>query len=256
MSDWAGDITIGLGWVYYDGPVGHTQFHQHYAVQVCFPFSGPLHVETSENSRSVEDVLVIGSNVSHRLSTPNATAKLLYIEPNLIGQNTEKLTVDEVEALDIPASRLKAIEQTLDHYPKLVQADFGLSLARLIWPEEAARTGFTVIDPRIQKSLADIDAAEDLNISLSQIVDSSGLSASRFRHLFSAQIGMPFKSYLLWIKLQRAFQSLATDSSLTRAAHIAGFSDSSHLSRTFKRTFGLTPADLNKNAHFTTRKRG
>jgi len=112
---------------------------------------------------------------------------------------------------------------------------------------------FAQLDPRISQTLAEIEATEDLNLRLSQLVENSGLSISRFRHLFSTQVGMSLKSYLLWTKLQRTIQSLATDSSLTHAAHAAGFADSAHLSRTFRRTFGLAPADLNKNAHFTTR---
>jgi AraC family transcriptional regulator len=34
--------------------------------------------------------------------------------------------------------------------------------------------------------------------------------------------------------------------SLTEAAHIAGFADSAHLSRTFRATFGVTPCLLFK----------
>ncbi|RXR25215.1 AraC family transcriptional regulator [Sphingobium fluviale] len=110
------------------------------------------------------------------------------------------------------------------------------------------------MDPRIERSLEEIDAADDLSVPLEQVARAAGLSMGRFRHLFRAQIGMPLKSYLLWRKLQRAIESLASDNSLTRAAHIAGFADSAHLSRTFKRTFGLSPNDLNKKANVTTRK--
>ena len=65
---------------------------------------------------------------------------------------------------------------------------------------------------------------------------------------------MPLKSYLLWAKIQRAIQLLATDRSLTRAVHAAGFADSAHLSRTFRNTFGLAPADLNRQARFLAPK--
>ena len=256
MSDWAGNITIGLGWVYYNGPVGHTEFHQHYAVQICFPHHGMLHIETLEKTLSAERILVIGSNVSHRLSAPNPTAKILYVEPSLIRENIERLNVDAVEVLDLSLSQIEAIEQAIGTEPSAAKADFGLELARLIWPDGSHHTAFSSIDPRIRQSLEHIEAADDLNLKLSQIVGSTGLSTSRFRHLFSQQIGMPFKSYLLWAKLQRAIQSLATDSSLTRAAHKGGFTDSAHLSRTFRRTFGLAPVDLNRNAYFTTRKNG
>ena len=122
-----------------------------------------------------------------------------------------------------------------------------------IWHEDAGSDVFTQIEPRIAHALATIEKSTDMSIRLGDLIKGSGLSASRFRHLFKAQVGMPFKSYLLWIKLQRAIQILATSPSLTHAAHGAGFADSAHLSRTFRRTFGLAPDDLNRNSHFTTR---
>ncbi|WP_262696079.1 AraC family transcriptional regulator [Kordiimonas aquimaris] len=256
MKKWGGDLTVGLGWVYYNGPVGDTEFHQHYAVQICFPFSGPLHIETHAENQVVDDILIVGSNVSHRLSSPSPTAQLLYIEPNLIRKNTARLSVDQMVIVKLPKAQMESIQSALNIDIKKRDSNFGLQLANLIWPKGTGGEAFSPIDPRISQTLAEIEAAEDLNIRLGQVTKSTGLSASRFRHLFSAQVGMSLKSYLLWSKLQRAIQSLATNSSLTSAAHAAGFADSAHLSRTFRRTFGLSPADLNRNAHFTTRKNG
>ncbi len=253
MSDWIGDLTVGLGWVYYKGPVGHNDYHQHYAVQICFPFSGPLHIETLETRRIVDEVLVIGSNVSHRLSSQSQSATLLYLEPTLVAQNLARLHIDGVSELAISQTQMDTIHSALDISPENMGSGFGQEIARLIWPQTSGRNVFVPVDPRISQTLATIAALDDLNIRLGQLVQASGLSASRFRHLFSAQIGMSLKSYLLWAKLQRAFGCLATDGSLTNAAHMAGFADSAHLSRTFKRMFGLTPGDINKNARFTTR---
>jgi AraC-like DNA-binding protein len=70
------------------------------------------------------------------------------------------------------------------------------------------------------------------------------LSHSRARHLFVEHTGLPFKTYVLWLRLQRAVTLYASGSSLTEAAHQSGFADSAHLSRTFRRTFGLPAAAL------------
>lgn len=253
MSDWVGELTVGFGWVYYNGPVGDTEFHRHYAIQICFPFNGALHIETLANEQIVKDILVIGSNVSHRLSSPSPTAQLLYIEPDLIEKYTARLSVAEMAVLDLPPTQMKTVEAALTADKDCVSDDFGRNIAHLIWPKGSNDDVFSTIDPRIGRTLAEIEDSQNLNLRLYQLIDSSGLSASRFRHLFSTQVGMSLKSYLLWTKLQRAIQSLANDSSLTNAAHAAGFADSAHLSRTFKRTFGLAPDDLNRNAHFTTR---
>jgi AraC family transcriptional regulator len=82
----------------------------------------------------------------------------------------------------------------------------------------------------------------DAPVSLADAAAHVGLSTGRARHLFVEETGLPFRTYLLWRRLMRAAELFSAGSSLTDAAHDAGFSDSSHLSRTFRRMFGI-PAD-------------
>jgi ribosome-associated protein len=62
-----------------------------------------------------------------------------------------------------------------------------------------------------------------------------GLSPGRTRHLFVQHTGLPFRTWLLWHRLVRALEGWSDGDSLTEAAHAAGFADSAHLSRTFRR---------------------
>jgi AraC-like DNA-binding protein len=50
---------------------------------------------------------------------------------------------------------------------------------------------------------------------------------------------LAFGTYLLWLRLVKAVQAYSDGGSLTETAHTAGFSDSAHVSRIFRRTFGL-----------------
>jgi AraC-like DNA-binding protein len=70
------------------------------------------------------------------------------------------------------------------------------------------------------------------------------LSESHLAHLFRAQVGIPLRPYVLWLRLRKAATEIKRGQSLTVAAQAAGFADSSHLSNTFRRTFGLTPSEL------------
>jgi len=84
----------------------------------------------------------------------------------------------------------------------------------------------------------------DTPVSLAEVAAHVGLSNGRARHLFVEHTGMPFRTYRLWLRLMRAVELFAMGSSLTEAAHGAGFSDSSHLSRTFRRMFGIAADSL------------
>jgi AraC-like DNA-binding protein len=55
---------------------------------------------------------------------------------------------------------------------------------------------------------------------------------------------MPLRPYLRWLRLQQALSGIARGANLTEAAHAAGFSDSAHLSRSFRSTFGIAPSAL------------
>ena len=66
--------------------------------------------------------------------------------------------------------------------------------------------------------LADADA-----VSLNLIAKSVGLSPSRFLHLFTTSVGIPLRPYILWLRLQCAARELARGTSVTDAAHNAGF---------------------------------
>jgi AraC-like DNA-binding protein len=82
------------------------------------------------------------------------------------------------------------------------------------------------------------------DFSLKTLAAISGLSQSRFMHVFTGSMGVPLRPYVLWLRLQRACCDLMAGATVTAAAHSAGFSDAAHLTRTFRRMLGMTPTDL------------
>jgi len=73
----------------------------------------------------------------------------------------------------------------------------------------------------------------------------AGLSRSRFFAFFSSTMSLPPMAYLKEIRLVEARNILiAGDSKLTSIAHATGFADAFHLSREFKRRFGLPPTEF------------
>jgi len=98
------------------------------------------------------------------------------------------------------------------------------------------------IDPRLA---AAIEALEDMSYqsSIADIVEQSELSASRLRALAKEQIGVPLSSLLLWRKLIKSMEVLASGCTLSEAAMAGGFSDQAHFSRTMRKMFGITPSN-------------
>jgi len=100
------------------------------------------------------------------------------------------------------------------------------------------------VDHRVAKLIAWVTPRLDQPVTLEDAAAFVSLSPGRTRHLFVEQTGLPFRTYLLWLRLQRAVERFASGASLTEAAHAAGFADSAHLSRTFRRMFGIAAVTL------------
>jgi len=98
------------------------------------------------------------------------------------------------------------------------------------------------IDPRLAAVIAYLQQHPDDAMSVPQLARRNNLSASRFRHLFSEQIGTSYRRYRMWNRLRAAIGRAVSGATLTDAALAVGFSDSAHFSHNFQDTFGVTPS--------------
>jgi AraC-like DNA-binding protein len=101
-----------------------------------------------------------------------------------------------------------------------------------------------VTDPRILTAIELMTRKLDMNLTLRHVASLVHLSPGRFRHLFVEETGTPLRPYILWLRMATAVDAMSRGESITTAAHLAGFSDSAHLSRIFRRTFGMAPSAL------------
>lgn len=103
-----------------------------------------------------------------------------------------------------------------------------------------------LLDPRVGRVLHRLHVAsgQGSSIPLRELAALACLSPDRMTHLFREQTGMSIKRYLLWAKIRRTVQLIATGGSLTEIALSGGFTDAAHMSRTFQRYFGLPPSFL------------
>jgi AraC family transcriptional regulator len=106
------------------------------------------------------------------------------------------------------------------------------------------------MDPRISRALDIIRQQHARSVPLEEAARSVFLSPTRFAHLFKDEVGLPFRRYMLWRKLNRAMAEFGRGSNLTDSAHAAGFSDSAHLTHTWHQMFGMSPSIMLGKARF------
>jgi AraC-like DNA-binding protein len=105
------------------------------------------------------------------------------------------------------------------------------------------------LHPAVRRAIERLQRS-DADVSLGALARTAKLSRSRFMHVFTDSVGIPLRRYLLWRRLQRAVMGLIQGHPLVRTAMYAGFTDAAHMSRTFRRMFGMTPSSIRRSSQF------
>ncbi len=85
------------------------------------------------------------------------------------------------------------------------------------------------------------------DIVLKDISKHMNLSIVHILRIFKKEFGLPVHSYLLNKKVHLAKELLSENMSMVEVAQMSGFFDQSHLNKSFKRVFQLTPKEYQKN---------
>jgi len=233
--------------------IGHglsaTEIHAHHAIQLCFGLDRPIRLQASTTGEWASfRAVLIPSMASHALDASGSLSAALFCEPHSeIGRGLiARFGLGGFAALPEPevlAEQLRAIgeEMAQGNDPRTACQRL---LARL------AGTGLpqATTDVRVLRATDFIAANLGTPIKLADAAAAVALSPGRFRHLFVAEMGLPFRTYVLWLRLQLALQAGLCGTSWTEAAHASGFSDSAHLSRTFRKMMGIAPTAIPRPA--------
>lgn len=225
---------------------GDADFHAHHAIQITICLSGALSL-TSGAATISAPAIAVAADASHRFEA-HGLLLFIFVEPeSRAGQALGRRLFTEQVLAALEAEELLAIVEPIRNtfearLPMAVLLEAGRSVVDHLAPAEPG----PLPDPRVQKVIDHIVMHPDQSLHDAAAACGVHLSPSRLRHLFVEQTGLAFKTYLLWLRLMRALDAYAQGRSLTEAAHIAGFSDSAHFSRVFKRTFGLPATTLER----------
>ena len=223
-----------------------TDPHAHHVVQVTLALRGRIEVDGDGEPVSGEAV-AIAPSARHAFEGTGLVAHLFIAPDGKAGRQIARGLFANGPVAAIPArqlgdlpERLRATFEDPDHSDEELRA-LGEGLITRLAGEGAHANA---PDPRIGRLIAWVGPRLAETVSLGDAATFLGLSPGRARHLFVEQTGLPFRTYLLWLRLVRAVEMYASGAALTEAAHGAGFADSAHLSRTFRRMFGISASSL------------
>ncbi|NOT58456.1 MAG: helix-turn-helix transcriptional regulator [Deltaproteobacteria bacterium] len=257
-APWRGRLFLWEGRGLYLGPTFATDMHAHHAAQICVALTGTFRLRSGHNaswfrSRSI----IIPADHAHQLDGEGGVLSLLFLDPEAV-ETRALMQQQGAEVRTIPEPTLRRLlpplrrcwrEQWDNHESEILCRRF---IQILIFPGNVPRP----LDPRITQAVQLFRANTDRRMTIAEAAAAVALSPSRLAHLFRAHMGLAVRRYLLWLRLAEALQKITCGVSLTVAAHAAGFADSAHLSRTFRRMFGLVPSMLSRHSTFVQASSG
>lgn len=221
MTAWTGEVRMYPGLLAFTGRIGSADAHAHACLQLLIPATGTVRLTDAHGGEeTVTGAAIIPAGVAHRVHTDGEASGLAaYIEA------------------DSPAGRAATAK---------LRATGVLTAART-WTTAAGRTGpppppgrrgawNPVLDDAVRTALATPGGPPPLT----GLAAAVSISPGRLGRLFAGHMGLSYPVWRRWIRLQLAMSAARAGENLTRSAHLAGFADSAHLSRTVRAMFGIT----------------
>ena len=229
---------------------GRSEWHTHHAHQIALALDGEFRFRTERSGPwTTYEAVIVTSHCAHEFELDGITVAHLFVEPESQEGRALSRRFPPLDISALPVADAQAAAQALFSAARdgadadALKAAARAALARLsaTSPASCAVQG---VDARIARALDFVASRVRTPVSLADAARAAALSPSRFRHLFVQQTGTSFRAYLLWLRINLAIEAAAAGASWTEAAHAAGFADSSHLTRTHKRMFGIEPTAI------------
>lgn len=253
-QNWSGAVLLWDEQALFIGNAAETNLHESPAIKICISLGEEFFLRTEIDGDWIpHSSAIIAPGQLHAISGRGRKMAMLVTVP-------EAELAQPINHLFSHSGITKISDETVSAVRELFavsgdSADAGETLCSAIMENIGAELGTAgdhPIDPRVAKSIEWIRSGRDEGVSVKEIAAGVDLSESRFSHLFTENVRVPVRRYLLWLRLRDALHLLARGVSLTDSAYDAGFADSSHLTRTFRGMLGIAPSALIKESSLTS----
>lgn len=225
--------------------------HSHHAIQIVVGIDGDMALRGAAGDWRTGRGIIVRHDVEHSYDGKGTMGAMIFVDPEssegawLQTTLTEDITV-------VPETRTSVCATALATFLEkpLESMEVGDLIRHCVLALCAGAPPSRRLDERVTKVLAAIQASDDLRVSIEEAAAMAFLSPSRFAHLFTQQVGLPFRRYMLWRKLTRAMLAIGKEPTIAAAAHASDFADAAHLTRTFYQMFGIPPSVMMRGEFF------
>lgn len=238
------------GSLWYGRNAGHAAPHAHHAIQITFALeeqdAGFLLRQQGEPHWATFRAAIVMPHRTHEFDGRGGWIAHVFVEPETDpGRALLKRFGDAtITALPPDCVGGAAVLEGLRHDPAAADRAYIEAGREVIASLAGPSPDRTRVSPRVSAAMEFLSRQCGSAVTLAQVAEAVHLSPSRLRHVLVEETGTTFRGLVLWLRIIRALEVMNEGRSWTEAAHRAGFADSAHLSRTFRRMFGVSPATL------------
>jgi AraC-like DNA-binding protein len=224
-------------------------FHKLHAAFIIVPLNQTSEITTEHGEQISYTGLFIPPNTKYKNQTMKAHLLALQIDPDSIYFHGISHLLDKgistFESQKVPDLALR-VKKILENGSESEAVLLKKSILKLLEEQNPAPKKHRQIDSRVLLAINYLKNLPDLteNTNLSHLSKLVGLSQDRFRHLFSENMNISLRRYILYLRIKKTAFYLSQEMNLTRAAHNSGFADLAHLSRTFREMYGNNPSSM------------
>lgn len=234
----ANTLTLCADKALYVGALPATGSHCHAAPVLLVGLSGRFALHWGAGQVHTCRSALVAAGVEHVFDPCGETVALVYLEPDSNEARSLRGPFQRLGGVALDVAVPVGARATMERYLR----NFDLpALLRCMDLDEGPP-----LDMRVARSLHALRHPQPQRVARAELAAGVQLSASRFNHLFRAEMGVSLRSYRVWSQVRLAMAALAVSPRLTDAALHGEFSDSAHFSRMFRQTFGMTPSSVLK----------
>ncbi len=225
--------------VAYRGLLGAPTTRNLGALTVYVALESAFTIKIADGSSSQRRFAVVPPNVPHFITSPDRLVGDILIEPECVCPRDLQQLPAMIESAAVRLQLENAFRRCWESTSVIERSSravdeffFGRSL-------EPRR-----LDGRIALAIRQIRAQPCEQFFAASCAKLTGLSFSRFVHLFKEEIGMTFRAYCAWKRARALLPYVSSACSLTDLAMQTGYPDSTHFSHSIRRIYGLRPKDI------------
>lgn len=243
-QNWRGRVLVWDELAIFLGEAANASLHESPAIKACISLDGNFGLRASVDDEWTDyDSAIIAPGSPHAIDGRHNQMAMLLLVP-------EARLAQPLAAI-FSQRGITRLSPNVVSAVRAIFSDLDFQITDNVCDQMVAAIGGRapqLIDRRVAQSIDWIRSSRDEGISIQEIAAGVELSESRFSHLFTENVRIPVRRYLLWLRLRDSMHLLAQGRSLTETAHEAGFSDSAHLTRTFRGMLGIAPSALIKES--------